>query len=197
MYDGALLVGLLRLAEVPTVGDEAPDMDTWRICATGGRCGPTCRHEPLRQAGDPCRGLPRRLGDCPRVAVLAALAVMPPRCPAARRTRPGRRLRDRPRRTTLGRVNLHDWIDELCDALDIEAEVDEGLVLDLARDAAHNVERPAAPITTYLLGFAAAYHEADPEKLERLAGAATVLAEKWDGKDLAADLYAAVEVDVD
>ena len=60
-------------------------------------------------------------------------------------------------------MTLHDWIDELCDALDIEAEVDEALVLDLARDAAHNVERPAAPITTYLLGYAAA----------------TELAEKW------------------
>ena len=31
-------------------------------------------------------------------------------------------------------MTLHDWIDELCDALDIEAEVDEGLILDLARD---------------------------------------------------------------
>jgi hypothetical protein len=80
-------------------------------------------------------------------------------------------------------VNLHDWIDELCDALDIETEVDEGLILDLARDAAHNVERPAAPITTYLLGYAAASHDADPERLEKLASAATALAEKWDGKD--------------
>ena len=76
-------------------------------------------------------------------------------------------------------MNLHDWIDELCDALDIETEVDEGLVLDLARDAAHNVERPAAPITTFLLGYAAAAHEADPERLEALAAAATELAEKF------------------
>jgi len=28
------------------------------------------------------------------------------------------------------------------------------LLLDLARDAAHNVERKSAPITTYLLGVA-------------------------------------------
>ena len=53
-------------------------------------------------------------------------------------------------------MNLHDWIDELCDVLDVEVDVDEALVLDLARDAAHNVERPAAPITTFLLGYAAA-----------------------------------------
>ena len=80
-------------------------------------------------------------------------------------------------------MTLHDWIDELCDALDIETEFDESLVLDLARDAAHNVERPAAPITTYLLGFAAAQQDAGPEELERLAAAATQLAEKWGGDE--------------
>jgi hypothetical protein len=84
-------------------------------------------------------------------------------------------------------VNLHDWIDELCDALDIEAEVDEALVLDLARDAAHNVQRAAAPITTYLLGFAAAAHGASPERVERLAGAASALADSWDRPADAAD----------
>ena len=49
-------------------------------------------------------------------------------------------------------MNLHDWMDELCDVLDIEVEVDEALILDLARDAAHNVERPAAPVSAYLSG---------------------------------------------
>jgi len=77
-------------------------------------------------------------------------------------------------------VNLHDWIDELCDVLDVEAEVDEALILDLARSAAHNVERPAAPITTFLLGYAAASKSASPEDIEKLAGAALVLAEGWD-----------------
>ena len=33
----------------------------------------------------------------------------------------------------IGSVNLHDWIDELCDTLDIETEVDEALILDLAK----------------------------------------------------------------
>ncbi len=79
-------------------------------------------------------------------------------------------------------MTLHDWIDELCDALDIEAEVDEGLVLDLARDVAHGVERPAAPISTFLLGYAAALHGADPDTMEELAGRASALAEKWGGE---------------
>jgi len=77
-------------------------------------------------------------------------------------------------------VNLHDWIDELCDALDVEAEVDEALVLDLARTAAHDVTKVAAPITTYLLGLAAGEQGAGPEQVERLAARAQALAEGWD-----------------
>lgn len=77
-------------------------------------------------------------------------------------------------------MNLHDWIDELSDVLDVDTELDEGLVLDLARVAAHKVERPAAPITAYLLGFAAGSRDADPEQVEALAAKAQVLAEGWD-----------------
>ncbi|MET3961775.1 hypothetical protein ABIE44_001709 [Marmoricola sp. OAE513] len=77
-------------------------------------------------------------------------------------------------------MNLHDWIDELCDALDVEIDLDEALILDVAKDAAHNVERPAAPITTFLLGYAAARSNGDPDKLEQLAAAATDLALRWD-----------------
>ena len=80
-------------------------------------------------------------------------------------------------------MTLHDWIDELCDVLDIDAEIDEGLILDLARDAAHAVDRPAAPISTFLLGYAAAQRGGSPEVLEELAGRATALAEKWGGED--------------
>ena len=75
-------------------------------------------------------------------------------------------------------MNLHDWIDELADVLDVETELDEGLILDLARVAAHQVQRTAAPITTYLLGFAAGAGDLDPEKIEKaksergMAGAA-------------------------
>ena len=95
-----------------------------------------------------------------------------------------------------GRVNLHDWIDELMDALDIETEVDEGLVLDVAREAAHRVERPAAPISTYLLGYAAALAGGDTEKVETLAGRALALADKWEGEeDLDAELEEGLEID--
>jgi Domain of unknown function (DUF6457) len=78
-------------------------------------------------------------------------------------------------------VNLHDWIDELSDVLDLEeVEVDEGLLADLTKCAAKNVEHMAAPVTAFLLGFAAATHGADPDKVERLAARAQELAEGWD-----------------
>ena len=66
-------------------------------------------------------------------------------------------------------MNLHDWIDELMDVLDIEVEMDEGLVLDVARQAAHRVQRPAAPISTFLLGYAAGLAEGGTEEIEALA----------------------------
>ena len=77
-------------------------------------------------------------------------------------------------------MNLHDWIDELCDALDVEIDLDESLVLDVAREAAHGVDRPAAPITTFLLGYAAAASDGDPDEMDGLAGAAIDLAKRWD-----------------
>jgi hypothetical protein len=60
--------------------------------------------------------------------------------------------------TNVGLVNLHDWIDELCDVLDLETEVDEGLVL----------------------GYAAGVHGAGPSKIEALAARAQALADEWD-----------------
>ena len=93
-------------------------------------------------------------------------------------------------------MNLHDWIDELCDVLDVEAEVDEGLLADLTKAAASNVERMAAPVTAYLLGFAAASHSADPEKVEMLAAKAQKLAEAWDRPANAPDPDDVFEVDV-
>jgi len=51
---------------------------------------------------------------------------------------------------------LDDWIDELCRVLEVPRDaVDRDVVLDLARDAAHGVARPAAPLTTFIAGLAA------------------------------------------
>jgi hypothetical protein len=52
-------------------------------------------------------------------------------------------------------ATLDEWTDRVCAALGVPPEdIDQDLVLDLARDAAHRVARPAAPLTTYLAGVA-------------------------------------------
>ncbi|MDQ3096165.1 MAG: DUF6457 domain-containing protein [Actinomycetota bacterium] len=53
-------------------------------------------------------------------------------------------------------MSLSSWSQQLSDALGLDLEVDVDPILDLARDAAHQVERPAAPLTTFLVGYAAA-----------------------------------------
>ena len=51
---------------------------------------------------------------------------------------------------------LDAWVDELATALGVDpTATDVPLLLDVARDAAHGVARPAAPLTTFLVGLAA------------------------------------------
>jgi hypothetical protein len=69
---------------------------------------------------------------------------------------------------------LTDWLAAVQAELDV-APVDQALVLDLARDVAHGVARPAAPLTAYLLGLAVG-RGADPRQA---AQAITALAQSW------------------
>ncbi|MFJ9644346.1 NTP transferase domain-containing protein [Streptomyces sp. NPDC004244] len=55
---------------------------------------------------------------------------------------------------------LDQWITAAKAELGIDVDVDTKALLDLARDAAHGVARPAAPLTTFLVGYAAARAEA-------------------------------------
>ncbi len=51
---------------------------------------------------------------------------------------------------------LHDWTEKLLAAFEIDGtEVDIDAVLALAGKAAHGVVRPAAPLTTFVVGYAA------------------------------------------
>lgn len=76
-------------------------------------------------------------------------------------------------------MTLRDWTEEVCAVLDIDADVDQALILDLARVAAHSVQRPAAPLTTFLVGYAAGLRGGDAKSVELLAAKAQALAEKW------------------
>ena len=63
---------------------------------------------------------------------------------------------------------LDEWVAEAADLLGIDpADVPVATVLDLARRVAHGVARPAAPVTTFLLGLAVGAGR--PEGLEALA----------------------------
>ncbi len=65
---------------------------------------------------------------------------------------------------------LQQWVRAAAEAAEVPAEaVDIDAVLDLAREAAHNVQRPAAPVTTFLLGYAAAARDLDESAVAALA----------------------------
>ncbi|QIP85563.1 molybdenum cofactor guanylyltransferase [Streptomyces sp. Tu 2975] len=74
---------------------------------------------------------------------------------------------------------LDEWINAVKDELGIELDVDTHVLLDLARDAAHGVARPAAPLTTFLVGYAAAKAEGGPEAVVEAARKAAALAARW------------------
>lgn len=49
---------------------------------------------------------------------------------------------------------LASWVADVGRELGLDLEVEIDVVLDLAGDAAHAVVRPAAPLTTFLVGVA-------------------------------------------
>jgi hypothetical protein len=69
---------------------------------------------------------------------------------------------------------MDDWVTAACAELGLDpAEVPVPVVLDLAKDVAHQVLRPGAPVSAYLLGIAVG-RGADPaataRRLSELAG---------------------------
>jgi Domain of unknown function (DUF6457) len=72
---------------------------------------------------------------------------------------------------------LEDWAEVVCLEFDVPAgSVDARVILDLARDVAHRVDRPAAPLTAYLLGLAVA----QGHPLEAAAARISDLAAGWE-----------------
>ncbi|HEY3505479.1 MAG TPA: DUF6457 domain-containing protein [Actinocatenispora sp.] len=73
------------------------------------------------------------------------------------------------------RKTLDGWIRAACADLDITGAIDRDLVLEVARDVAHGVARPAAPLTAYLMGVAVGRGE-DPATA---AARVRVLVGRW------------------
>ncbi len=70
---------------------------------------------------------------------------------------------------------LDEWTQAVAAELGLTNAADRDLVLDLARDVAHNVARPAAPLTTYLAGVAVGAGKDASDVAARI----TRLAEGW------------------
>ncbi|MBE7187524.1 MAG: hypothetical protein INR67_04470 [Jatrophihabitans endophyticus] len=118
----------------------------------------------------------------------------PRRRPTARHRRRHRRLgarlrhlgrpRGRPHRLREGSDvsdddlnRLDAWVADLAAELGVDAAaVDRTLLLDVARDAAHQVARPAAPLTTFLVGLAAGRNGGDAAAVRAAAERAQRLA---------------------
>ena len=129
------------------------------------------RAEALREALDslaargPLAGLPVR-------ALLQGLDVMQWSVPAADLADVDTEVQLTAARTRAGQeegMDMQEWVDAVSAALGVEVPVDIDAILDVARDAAHNVDRPAAPVTTYILGAAVAAG-ADPVRAAEQVG---------------------------
>ena len=79
---------------------------------------------------------------------------------------------------------MSDWTDALRAELGLgdDAPLDVDGLLSLARDAAHGVERTAAPLTTYLVGLAAGLAGGTAEAVADARAKAEALARSWESR---------------
>lgn len=78
-------------------------------------------------------------------------------------------------------TTMDRWVAAAAAELEIDpSAVDVQMVLELARDVAHQVLRPGAPVSAYLLGLAVG-RGAD---LAEAAGRLTALARNWPSADV-------------
>ena len=72
---------------------------------------------------------------------------------------------------------LETWLDQVAGELGVDsATVDVKGLLDLTRDVAHEVARPAAPLTTFLVGVAVGRRGGDISVTRQAAAAVQRLA---------------------
>ncbi|HYJ67975.1 MAG TPA: DUF6457 domain-containing protein [Nocardioidaceae bacterium] len=68
-------------------------------------------------------------------------------------------------------MTLQEWVAAVQSELGTELDLDLDQVLNLARDAAHEIARPAAPLTTFLVGYAAARRDGSPDDVTAVTDA--------------------------
>jgi hypothetical protein len=79
---------------------------------------------------------------------------------------------------------LDEWVATVSRALGLdEADVDRDLILELTKDVAHNVARPAAPLTAFLVGLAAGKAGGSKDDVRAAAGKAAAMASGYTAPD--------------
>lgn len=79
---------------------------------------------------------------------------------------------------------LEAWVTALSEELAVDVTgIDTQALLDVARDAAHSVMRPAAPLATFLVGYAAGAAGTGLAGVEAAAAKASALALAWPQED--------------
>jgi hypothetical protein len=74
---------------------------------------------------------------------------------------------------------LDEWITAAKAELGIDLDVDVRGLLDMTKEVAHGVARPAAPLTSFLVGYAAARAGGGPEAVAEANRVITALATRW------------------
>ena len=79
---------------------------------------------------------------------------------------------------------LDAWAEALRELFGLDADdIPIPLILDLARDVAVGVARPAAPLSAFVAGLAAGRAGGSPEQVRKAVSEITSLAEGWDSDD--------------
>jgi len=74
---------------------------------------------------------------------------------------------------------MRRWVEDVKTDLGIDLDVDVAGLLDMTKVVAHGVARPAAPLTSFLVGYAAGQAGGGPEAVDEANRRVTALAERW------------------
>jgi len=79
---------------------------------------------------------------------------------------------------------LDEFLRTTCTALGVDASaIDQDLILDLTKEVAHNVTRPAAPLAAFVVGLAAGKHGGDADAVRAAATKVAALAAGYTAPD--------------
>jgi molybdopterin-guanine dinucleotide biosynthesis protein A len=166
-----------RLVERLVEATAAPETDAVALCDAEGQVQPLAaayRREALATVLDEI-GDPQNLGFRPLLSRLRIDIVTDARAATDCDTPEDLR--------RLENMMLTDWTERLAAELGLDPSdpgVELDTILNLARDAAHAVERPAAPVTAFYVGYAAAKRGGGDDAIAECVRIARELTAEWE-----------------